>query len=314
MNAIHKESPNLKFTELRMYGTDLFKKMMTDSKTLSEGSWRRIVDGMLLIWKDDSISHPERLPIYRSCINEAIKYAKFMDYKLVAKTRPDYHKSLWGEPYVMAYDIVMSLGMFHGIDPFTFDMINDNEFSRSSSMSGDKFTRHEPFGYTLDPFGQILTPSKRNIGIYKKLNTAQQRLGRNLFKELMKYEEFDAQGNLLDIDRTHIEKIYGTQNSWIYNKWFSNSHFQDNLKALNHLRKEIRQKYLDQYLKDNWNIAHNRFWVNIFENSRSQCDLYFLIYDLEKLGDDDLIRDILSIDFPELLGGILPGHGFPTIQ
>lgn len=313
MNAIHKESPNLKFTELRMYGTDIFKKMLTDSKTLPEGSWRRIVQGMLLIWKEDSVLYPERLPIYRKCIDEAIKYAKVMDYRFVDQARPSYHQSLWNEPYVMAYDIVMSLGMFHGIDPITFDMLDDNEFGRTP-MSADKFTRHEPFDYTLDPFGHILTRSKSNVGIYKTTPRPLQRLSMNLLKKLMSYEEFDAQGNLLDIDRTHIEKIYGSQNSWIYNEWYSNAKFSKNLARLNHLRREIRQKGLGLYLKDNWITVYNRFWLNQIANSKSQCDLYFLINELEKLGDDALIRDLLSIDLPDLLGRILSDHGFPTNQ
>ena len=189
----------------------------------------------------DFVSHPERLPIYFKCIDAAFEYADIMDYKLVAPAKPEYHKAMWSEPYVMAYDVVMSLGMFHGIDPFTFDMLDDNEFSRMS-ISGDKFTRHEPFGFTLDPFGHILTPSRLNIGIYKRLPLFLQRLGRSLLKQLMLYEEFDAQGNLLDIDRTHIEKIYGPQNSWIYNKWYSNPKFLDNLDSLNDLRRDIRQK------------------------------------------------------------------------
>ena len=312
MNSVHKENPNIKFTELRNYGTDIFKKLLTKSETLSQGSWRRIFDGMLYIWNDDKVSHPERLPLYRKCIKEAVKYAKLMEYSLVTPARPSSYTSLWNDPYVMAYDVIMSLGMFHGIDPFTFDMLDDSVFSRSKGMGADKFTRHEPFDKTINPFGHILTASKLNTGIYKRLRKSQQRLGLRLLKELMIYEEFDAQGNLLDIDKTHIEKVYGTQNSWIYNRWFSNKYFQDNLKALNHLRKEIRQKPLDQYFKDNWKVVHNRFWVNIFGNSKSQCDLYFLIYELEKLGDDLLVQDILSIDFPNFLGEILSDHGFPS--
>ena len=267
---------------------------------------------MLYIWEDDKVSHPERLPLYRKCIKEAVKYAKLMNYSLVEPSRPKYHQRLWSDPYVMAYDVVMSLGMFHGIDPFTFDILDDSVFSSSMGISADKFTRHEPFGFTINPFKHILTASKLNTGIYKKLRKSQQRLGLRLLKELMVYEEFDAQGNLLDIDKTHIKKVYGSQNSWIYNRWFINSDFAKNLARLNLLRREIRQKTLDQYFKDNWKVVHNRFWVNIFGNSRSQCDLYFLIYELEKLGDDLLVQDILSIDFPGLLGGILSDHGFPS--
>lgn len=136
----------------------------------------------------------------------------------------------------------------------------------------------------------------------------------------MKFEEFDAQGNLLDIDHTHIEKIYGPQNSWIYRGWskggvwYKDQKVIDTLKAFNHLRREIREKTLKQYLEDNWPIAYNRFWLNTIEKGKSQCDLFFLIYELEKLGDDKLIRDILSIDFSDLLGNILSDHGFPTKQ
>ena len=185
-------------------------------------------------------------------------------------------------------------------------------FYGRTPISGDRFTRHEPFGYTLDPFGHILTRWKSNTGIYKTTYTAQQRLSRSLLQKLMGYEEFDSQGNLIDIDRTHIERIYGPQNSWIYNKWYSNPDFTENLKDLNHLRREIRQKSLGPYLKDNWPVVYNRFWVNQIVNSKSQCDLYFLINELENLGDDALIRSLLSIDLPDLLGRILSDHGFPT--
>ena len=80
------------------------------------------------------------------------------------------------------------LSTFHGIDPFTFDMIEDNEFSRTVLMNREKFTRHEPFGSTLDPFGQILTPNRLNTGQYQTLTKPQQRLGRSLLTNLMLYQ------------------------------------------------------------------------------------------------------------------------------
>lgn len=312
MSSIHKENPNLEFTGLESYGSDLFSIVLTKSQTLIDSSWRRIFNGMLDIYEIDKVAHPERLTIYRRCIKEAIKFANAMEYSLAKPTKPASHRHLFEKEYVIAYDAIMGLSTFHGIDPFTFDIIEDSQFSASIPQGADKFARHEPFGDTLDPFNQILTLNRLNSGQYQTLLLTQQRLGKELFTQLMTYQEFDAQGNLLDIDRTHIEKIYGRQNSWIYNQWYSNADFTKNLARLNHLRQEIRQKELSQYLADNWPVAHSRFWVNIIEDVEYQGGLILLINRLERLGDDALIRELLSLNLPEILRRTLSDHGFPT--
>ena len=57
---------------------------------------------------------------------------------------------------------------------------------------------------------------------------------------------------------------------------------------------------------------NSRFWVNQIENVRNQGGLILLINRLERLGDDALIRDLLSLDLPEILRRTLSDHGFPT--
>ena len=133
----------------------------------------------------------------------------------------------------------------------------------------------------------------------------------------MLFEKRDIHGNLLDIDHTDIMRIYGKQNSWIYENWgegiwYNDPEFIRVLDNLNHLRSEIRQKPIDQYLEDNWEVVHNRFWVNVIANSKSRSDLYYLIYELEGLGDDNLAQDILSIDFAHLFDNLLSDHGYPV--
>lgn len=317
MNAVHQNRKDLSFSKLKGYRPGIFKKLLKNSDPLRENVWRDLMHGMLDIYKADSSLYPEKAAIYRKCIEEAIKYAKLRGFSFSNPKRPAYHKNLFSEEYVVAYNVIMELAMFHGIDPIDFRIVKDESFSKKYPIGSDKFARHEPFGYSLSPFWQVLTTFDRNIGIYKTLTKPQQRVAINLLKQLMLFEKRDAGGNLLDIDHTDIMRIYGKQNSWIYERWgkgiwHNDPEFQDTLKKLNHLRREIRQKSIDQYLKDNWKVAYNRFWVNDIANGKSRCDLYYLIYELEGLGDDNLVQDILSIDFGQLFGTLLSDHGYPV--
>ena len=317
MNAIHQNKKDISFSELKGYRPGIFKKLLKNSDPLRENIWRDLMHGMLDIYKADSSLYPEKTTIYRKCIKESIKYAKLRGFSFSNPKKPAYHKALFSEEYVVAYNVIMELAMFHGIDPIDFRIVKDESFSKKYPIGSDKFARHEPFGYSLSPFWQVLTTFDRNIGIYKTLTKPQQRVAINLLKQLMLFEKRDAGGNLLDIDHTDIMRIYGKQNSWIYERWgkgiwHNDPEFQDTLKKLNHLRREIRQKSIDQYLKDNWKVAYNRFWVNDIANGKSRCDLYYLIYELEGLGDDNLVQDILSIDFGQLFGTLLSDHGYPV--
>ncbi len=317
MNAIHQNKKDLLFSELKGYRPSIFKKLLRNSDPLPENAWRTLMHGMLDIYEMDSSLYPEKTVIYRKCIKESVKYAKLRGFSFFNPKRPDYHKYLFNEEYVVAYNVIMELAMFHGIDPVDFTMLKDETFSKEYQVGKDKFARHEPFGYSLSPFSQVLTTFRQNVGIYKTLTKPQQRVAINLFKQLMLFEKHDAGGNLLDIDHTDIMRIYGEQNSWIYKRWgkgiwHDDPKFINTLNKLNHLRREIRQKSLDQYLKDNWKVAYNRFWVNNIASGKSRCDLYYLIYELEGLGDDNLVQDILSIDFGQLFGNLLSDHGYPV--
>ena len=80
---------------------------------------------------------------------------------------------------------------------------------------------------------------------------------------------------------------------------------------LNHLRKEIRNQPISEYLEDNWKTPFERFWHPFMAKRKANCELYFLINTLEGIDDTDLFQNILSIDFDVILKKLVSGRGFP---
>jgi len=334
MNAIHSGKSSMAVGDIKGYGGDLANSLLGEGLLLTDYKFRNILQNLLNIYKTDEATYPERIPLYNKLLDRVTSYAVIREYDFTAPFKSASHRHLWDKPALKGYNIIGNLIMFHGIDPIDFRILDDNVFSSQYPLGLDKFTRHEVFGVSLSHLfesfsipitktrkGQILTTMGRNVGIYRTTPVSLQRLAVSLFSELMKFEKFDSSGQLIDLDYTDILRIYGPQNSWIYERWGDGSRFGNwyddpdflvVLNTFNHLRNEIRNKPIDKYLEDNWNTVYNEFWMNYMAKGEADFGLYYLIHKLEGLDASKVFPGILSVDYNIFLKNLIKNLGFPV--
>jgi hypothetical protein len=227
---------------------------------------------------------------------------------------PRRNNILFNQERIKAYNIILEILMFHGIDPIEFRIIEREGFAKDSTIEIKyHFARHEYLGYSLSAFRQILTTSGKNLGIYERTPIPQQRI---IYDCFMRLNQLPIAGNL---DYTDIMNVYGDRNSWIYTSWgrgvwFNDKNVKKTLAHINKMRNDLKAKGIAQHLHDNWPEIYERFWVPFFgEQGGKKSDLYWLICAIEDLGEDFLRENIHSMDFLWLFKKLLRDHGYSNL-
>ncbi len=220
--------------------------------------------------------------------------------------------------YAKAYNVMIGLGMFLGIDPLFLATLDDKIFS--TSAAGKRFQRHEPWELTLDPFRHILTDSSGHI-TWRGLTGTQSDTVEELYISLLN-QAFKTKGELSQTALLELFKDVYAGQDWIVNRFRDNWRtsntlwYQDKgtLTKINALRKKINYikegHSLVEFTEKFNSIAYNRFYINDIDKYSSK--IYWLIQKIHNPHKDQatILNEFLSVDFGDLYNELLFDHGY----
>jgi len=164
---------------------------------------------------------------------------------------------MWYAEDVKGYNIITAMGKFNGFNILNFRPLEDSIFKKYDERTEDEkrdlglFARHHPSGLKESylPWDQLLIDRDFHFS-FEALDEDEQWVIILGFEELMNSEKF--------IDRDLIEQVF-EDNPWVYENWYAQEDFEDNLKTLNHYRWYIEKHGFEQWLKDFYPTVHERF-------------------------------------------------------
>jgi len=164
---------------------------------------------------------------------------------------------MWWAEDVKCYDIITAMKKFNGFDILNFRPLDDRIFKRLDYRDEQErrtisvYARHHPskLKESYLPWDLLLT--ERDVhNTFESLEEDKQWIIILGFEMLMNSEKF--------IDRALIEEVF-KNDPWVYENWYDQDDFEDNLKLLNFYRWYIVEYGFEQLLKDFYPTVYERF-------------------------------------------------------
>ena len=299
--SIYEDNPTISFDDIKKskvlgVGISLIDRILIKEGSLSPKSLKRIITTLLRFYNERH-GRPRstaEVTIYALAAMEAVKYAVKRNYRLSHMLKPVwFDTSLWNEEYIEGYHVVMGIGRHLGIDPITFEALDDNIFSKIKNKILN-FARHHKDRSKPDSlliWDHVLTNSKNHKKFWARLNKAQANQVITAYETLITMKGSGSNNAITKLDIENKFKNTG----WLYDEviaknWFNNPNFnfeKDLLPEFNERREDMKNLGLKGFMADlklgRYKIAYERFYENVIKDN--PLELYSILHGYHQIDD-----------------------------
>ncbi len=299
--SVYENNPTISFDDMKKSKVLGISIHLTDSifakdVSLSQKSLKRIITTLLSFYNEryGKTQSTTELTIYALAAMEAVKYGVKKDYRLSHMLKPVwFDRSLWNEEYIEGYHVVMGIGRHLGIDPITFEALDDNIFRKIKNKILN-FARHhkdrsKPGSLLI--WDHVLTNSFNHKKYWARLNKAQANKVITAYETLITMKGSGPNNAITKLDIENKFKNTG----WLYDEvitknWFNHPKYDFEQKLLpefNKRREDMKNLGLKGFMADlnlgRYKIAYERFYENVKKDH--SCVLYSILHGYHQIDD-----------------------------
>ena len=265
--------------------------------------FRNTIDSWIIQESNNPNKDSRKMRSYLTARSIIMLYAQFrgLDIRGSVKGRIKSDRGDFNKEQAQVYNVILGLGRHLGIDPISFNLIEDQMFDMTKDVK-DRFKqlgwklyiyirhhfRNNPDRASIKLLDQILIDSRTHF-YWENIAEGDALVATQVLESLIKYSS-----NIGASDIRNEFKKHGDEYLWIAENWINNRDFIDNRDKFNERKSDIKTMPLNEFIKIHYPKAYTKFYNTALKRRRvSVCEIIELLHpsidvtDLVNLGKND---------------------------